>query len=346
MQLQLDGERLVIRRGDGREESVALTSLHLVSDDGVTLFAGRRGRRNWRLWAGGSAAALMREPLSRRGRRLRWASARAVHAALFLVTILAVELVKLPAEWVAPLVPNAAEASMIPTHLYPDARLRCSSPAGERAIRRVASLFDPRVGRTVHIEVFHSPYYVMSALPDNRLYISDGFLTGTEGDEFAALLAHQVAHLKRDDAPEAVLRSNGLVGTLDGMLFGWDPERGKGLLDFSREDERAADNLAVSMLLRNGISTKGGAQLFQRMKEEWDKGNTFGKEQRYLHYGVGNRVQFWSSLPDKGVRYSPAFTRDETDALFNYCVGTHYPQPDQATLERLRKQMDAKGARS
>jgi hypothetical protein len=174
----------------------------------------------------------------------------------------------------------------------------------------------------------------MSALPDDRLVIYKSFLSEIEANEFAALLAHEVAHLKRRDAVEAVLRADGTFGAFLAAAF--RSEAPDWYLEFSPEQERAADSEAVSMLIRANISPLAGAELFDRMERARQRNEYFGKEQYYLHYGLyPARAKRWRDIPEKGLLLDdkPAFSPREEDALFNYCwrhtgpPRNQYPSP-------------------
>ena len=309
---------MVVMRSDGREESIAYRELRQFADDRVSLQVGRRDRPGWKLQLSGHSAAVLRDVVPKARRRLRWGAARAWHIAIFVGTLLIVELVKLPAEWTAPLIPRAVEHRLVPASplTSPFGKI-CISASGERVIRRLIARFDPAVARRVKIEVVYESAFQMSAMPGQRLIIYKPFLTEIEPDEFAALLAHEVAHLQGRDAVEAVLRVNTLPA-LAGLLFGANPGWA---LEFSDEDEGDADRRALAMLMSAGISPLPGAALFDRMERARVENTSFGKEQYYLHPGFVQRARVWRDWFDKGglTRTAPAVTREEAEALFNYC---------------------------
>lgn len=324
-QLRLDGEHLLIARGN-ETEAVPLSDLYRASDDSFQLKLGRRGARSWRLFVGGSLAAELRHRVASGKRRIRWSAARLWHLAIFAATLLVIELVKLPAEWLAPLVPATIERRLVPSDLRTYGSY-CRSREGEQVLRKLIARFNPELAENVKIEVLNDSGFVITSLPGNRLAIYNAFLTTTEGDEFAALLAHEVAHLENGDPLRAALRANGTLGSLLGTVTG--AKRPDHFLEFSPEEEQSADARAIAMLRRAGISPVPGAALFARMEEEREANRSFGKEQYYLHYGLySNRAERWRDSADRGelLQSRPALSQTEADALFNYCWQTAGPR--------------------
>lgn len=314
-----DGE-LVLVRGDGREEFVAFRNLFRMLEEGPQLRLGRRGVRGWELRTGGDMARVLSEQIPRRWRRLHWGAARAWHVAIFVTSLVVIELVKLPAEWLAALTPHSFERRLIPADLRSQYGSYCHSIEGERAIRDLIRRFDPNIAKSVRIEVLNEGLFVMSALPDDRLIIYKPMLAEIEPDEFAALLAHEVAHLQKRDAVEAALRANGTLGALLGNVAqNGHPD---GVVEFSAEQEGAADRAALELLMRANISPLPAANLFDRMEQARKQNDAFGKDQYYLHYGFyPDRARRWRDVPAKGwlQRAGHAMSAQQEDAVFNYC---------------------------
>lgn len=342
VQIDLDGDDLLlIRPGDTR--SVALKKLWKVADSPIQLVIGRRGERGWRLTVSGAVADQLRCQLAGRRRLLRWGAGRTWHAAIFIVTLLAVELVKVPAQWLAPLVPASIERRMVDSDLRTYYGSYCRSPAGERVVRGLITRFDPAIAKSVRIEVLTGIGFIITAVPGNRLVISNAFLTTTDGDEFAALLAHEVAHLQTGDAARAWLRANGTLGALVGAISG--ARKPAYEFEFSPNEEWSADQRAIQMLSSARISPLPGAALYARIQHEREANRSFGKEQYYLHYGLGDhRAALWRDSEDKGQLSlaRPALTGDEADSLFNYCHLTK--GPPRHPLPKPGPYEDGKGA--
>ena len=285
VRLELDDGELMIDKG-GQVEWVPIGSLHTLTKDPFQLKLGRHGRRGWELRASGALAESLRGRVGGRSHRLRWGAAKAWHIGLFIATLLAVELVKIPPEWLAPLLPSAVERRLVPNDVRSDYGSYCTSPEGERVLRGLLARFDPEIAKSVRFQVVgNEGVFLITGLPGNRLYLSNAFLTTTDPDELAALLAHEVAHLRNKDTVRAALRANGTIGALIGRIA--ERRHPDQLLAFSQDEEWRADQQAVSMLMAARISTLPGANLFARMEQERQANRSFGKEQYYMHYGFG-----------------------------------------------------------
>jgi hypothetical protein len=319
VQLELYGDELVIRDNQGTE-ALPLADLRKISDDGMQLQLGRRRRRNWRLSVSGELATQLRSAIGGRFRWLKWSAARTWHALAFIVVLLIVELVKIPPEWLAPVLPAAIEQRLVAQDLRSFYGSYCTSPKGERALRDLVRHFDRGIADTVKIEVIRSPEFIVTALPGHRLLISNAFLTALNPDELAALLAHQVAHLQRHDEVRAALRANGTLGALIGTISG--TRRPDYVLEFTDDEEWSADARAIQMLRLAQTSTLPAAGLFERMQRERDANRSFGKEQYYLHWGLGSvRPERWRDAQDQSERLQarPSLDQEQADALFKYC---------------------------
>lgn len=327
VRLELNDRELVVDRS-GQLDFVPLQSLRRLSSDPFQLKLGRTGRRGWELRMSGALAEQIRGQVSGRRRRLRWGAAKVWHIGIFIGTMLVIELVKVPPDWLAPLVPASVERRLVPEDVRSDYGSYCKSAKGDLALRVLLARIDPAIAKSVRIQVVgNEGAFLVSSLPGNRLYVSNAFLTTTDPEELAALLAHEVAHLRNGDPVRAALRASGTIGGLIGRIAG--DRRPEQLLVFSEEEERKADLQAVSMLMAGGIRTQAGAELFERMEQEREANRSFGKEQYYMHFGFGqNRAKLWRDIPDKSAAFwvRPALSSEQVDALFNYCHMTIGPR--------------------
>lgn len=320
VRLELHERELAIDTS-GRVELVPLNSLRKLNSDPFLLKLGRTGRRGWELRLSGALAIQLRAQIGDRRRQFRWGAAKAWHLGLFIGTMLIIELVKVPPEWLAPLLPASVERRLISDDVRSEYASYCESDTGDGALRALLARLDPAIARSVRIQVVgNEGDFLITSLPGNRLYVSNAFLTTTDPEELAALLAHEVAHLKNGDAVRAALRASGTIGGLIGRFVG--DRKPEDLLVFSSTEERSADQQALSMLMAGGISTRPGATLFERMEQERKANRSFGKEQYYMHFGFGeDRAAAWRDVPDKSAEYwvRPALSAGQADALFNYC---------------------------
>jgi Zn-dependent protease with chaperone function len=341
--LHASGDELVLARSFGLEERVRFRDLYRLSDEGQGLRLGRRRSRNWQLHLTGETADAMRERVPRRWRRIRWGAARAWHIGIFVATVLLIELVKMPADLLAPAVPRFLEGRLAPADVRSYGSY-CNSREGEQAIRRLIARFDPALARRVRIQVLNESAFVMAALPGERLVVYLPFLNEIDANQFAALLAHEVAHLQNRHTVEAGLRAMGTFGALIGNAA--KGQYANGLLHYSRHQEAVADDQALKMLLAAKISPLPGVELFKRMEDARRKNEAFGKEHYYLHFGFHpDRAERWRDYPQQHMLsdVGNAMSSSDEDALFNYCWRTKgppripYPAPRTPPSETTRK---------
>ena len=113
------------------------------------------------------------------------------------------------------------------------------------------------------------------ALPGGQIVLTRGFLRFVESpDEVAGVLAHEIGHVVRRHTTAAVIEALGLA-FLFGVMLG-DPgtaaigSAGEILvgLGFRREAETEADESALELLGRAGMSTQGLADFFDRLERK------------------------------------------------------------------------------
>jgi beta-barrel assembly-enhancing protease len=120
------------------------------------------------------------------------------------------------------------------------------------------------------------------ALPGGVILVTRGFLReASRGDEIAGVLAHEVEHIAQRHVLAGALRGALLtalwsltLGDYSGLLV-IDPSTAYRIanLEFTREDEQAADDGAVLRLHRAGLSHRGLISFFERIgKDHQDEG--------------------------------------------------------------------------
>lgn len=163
----------------------------------------------------------------------------------------------------------------------------------------------------VRVTVVDHPALNAFASPGGRVTVFTGLIAQLESeDELASVLAHELAHVSERHVAQGIERSQYLsVGTLIGMLAGallgagGKPESGKALMlgsaagassltfKFSRENERAADQLGFATLVDSGFDPEAMPRAFARMRRlQWLGGG--GNIPPYLstHPGLEERI--------------------------------------------------------
>ena len=113
------------------------------------------------------------------------------------------------------------------------------------------------------------------ALPGGQVVIAQGFLRFAESpDEVAGVLAHEMGHVIHRHTTAAVIEALGLAflfgvmfGDLGTGAIGWAGETLIGL-SFRREAEAEADESAIELLGRAGLSSQGLADFFERIERQ------------------------------------------------------------------------------
>lgn len=128
------------------------------------------------------------------------------------------------------------------------------------------------------------------ATPGGYIYVYTGLVKVLEnGDQLAGVLGHEVTHSARRHSTDQLTKQYG-VGTLLSIISGGDP----GLLsqiastlltlEFSREDEREADDGSVDYLCKTSYAANGAAGFFKTIQD------------------MGSSPAFLSTHPDPGER--------------------------------------------
>ena len=220
---------------------------------------------------------------------LRWSGL----FALSIVVLLATLWFGLPrfADEVARIVPHRWEAefgeSLVEPVLRAFARFDdvdevafCTAPEGTESLaeltRRLAPAGSsyPFVVRVANLEMVNA-----FALPGGQILIAEGLLRFAESpDEVAGVLAHEMGHVLHRHSTAAIIEGLGL-GFLFGALLG---DVGTGVvagagevlvgLRFRREAEAQADERALALLERAGLSSRGLADFFERMQRKAGNG--------------------------------------------------------------------------
>lgn len=317
VQLDIEEDAIFLDQPGRTLEELALRYLVRRGEDRGIVRLGRAGRPGWELRISGGAAREVLAVMPGTGARLSKLAGYGWYLWPVWAAMIALLVAQIPADWAASLTPAALEHRALPAGIYDDED-RCTSPMGDGVIRRFISRFDPSLGKDIRIDVVRSSSFVLTSLPDRRLLISDTALRDTDPDALAALIAHEIAHLKNDDALEALFRARGPVETYSRIIFGSDEEPNGSLLRFSRAQELDADRAALAMLVAADISLEGGANFYVERGSADALTKAFGSELGSLHAGdLSRSVWLRAVIDNPGNR--PAFTQQEVTALTNFC---------------------------
>jgi predicted Zn-dependent protease len=114
------------------------------------------------------------------------------------------------------------------------------------------------------------------AIPGGHVVILTGLLESADSaEEVAGVLAHEIAHVTRRHSLRNIVKSAGLIITLQALigdasgLFGLATEASRFLLQqkFSRDFEREADDTGWAYLVEANIDPRGMTKFFEKLRD-------------------------------------------------------------------------------
>lgn len=155
----------------------------------------------------------------------------------------------------------------------------CNEPQGRAALDQLVTRLTPDTDLPYPLHVKIVPVQTVNALaaPGGHIVLFKGLLDAAESpDEVAAVLAHEIGHAVERHPMSGLIRRIGLslvvsaaVGDASAAV-GLASGLGEHLLNmsYSRDDEAAADRLAVEMLNHANISPEGFMRFFERLDSQ------------------------------------------------------------------------------
>lgn len=312
---------LCITGADGSQATIPWWRLFRVEDRGTTHRFRRIDAPHWelRVTSGSDRALLAHIGYRRLARAL--ALLNRLHGLKILlgIFVLAVTFAEhLPADWTGRLLIPAAQKRLVDGVVGQYATKRCTRDDGAAALRKLLVRLDPQTGRKAEVVALDLDGFMVSSLPSNIIVVLRYALTEIDVDAFAALLAHELSHLRHGDPMAAAVRHYGHLGVWGAVFEGED--RRELRLEFSSAEERRADLEAMAMMRRAGIPLAPAAKMFEEMRKARAGGSNFAYDQRDYHFGLPARAQQWAAAARSDPKaLVPVLNRDEADELFNYC---------------------------
>ena len=321
VQVVVDEKSLILIGANGFAEHVAWWRLIRTGSGGSTHRFRRIDRREWelRVVAGADQALLSHVKSGLLGKFAR--PFHRLQTLKIVVSVVALAMMfseSIPARWLSSKFSTAAQERLVVGYIGSNARIRCNHPGGEQAVRAILNRLDPELGPGVEIVGLNTGGFMVTALPANKIMIFRDALTAVEADAVAALLAHELSHLRHDEATEAMVRHEGNVGALLAVFQGEDRE--DAYLKFSGQEEERADRDAMVMMTRAGISLKPAADMFEEMRLADYRNDGFAAEQRNFHFGIKGRAREWRQATlRQRPNLVPVLSGDMADDLYNFC---------------------------
>lgn len=273
------------------------------------------------------APAVFNPPFFRRSRFRRWAAIMGTLAAAAIVILLIIPAV---ATAFAFLVPEATKRgvgeSIIRDYFEPHGF--CFAVASDGALRMLTDQLASTVGiaEKIEVQVTKLPIANAFALPGHRMVLTDQLIGEAETSaELAGVIAHELGHMKLKHPTESYFRES-LISAVTYAIFG-GVVGGSGLemvadlamtFSYSRNDEAAADQLAIDALNSAGITPRGIVDLFDRDSEVREDLNDFSKTLNWLSSHPSNADRRRRAL-DLGTGRNQALSARDWALLKRIC---------------------------
>jgi Zn-dependent protease with chaperone function len=314
---------LTLTQTGGWSERVAAVQVRRL-DAGPGIRLGRRDIGGWRLMLPPEADAEVKALLGKEERYGRWIDRVGLVPALIIgcvVTASVVTLGYLAPHWVAPHVPMSWERNVGTAIVGDFGDLRCRDAKGQHALEALVERVSPGATKgpnPIKIAALNVPMFNAAALPGGYIVVFKPAITETSSDALAGILAHEVAHVRRRHVTEALIRELG-IGALIRLFAGTVGANAEQMvaLSYTRGNEAQADADAIAMLKRARVSPRPTAALFARLSKE--QGLSYSAEFLQSHPLSAKRAQRFAASFDPQAAYTPALSREQTDALADIC---------------------------
>lgn len=176
---------------------------------------------------------------------------------------------------------------------------RCENQELQQAIDEIVARLNTSSPSPYSFKVYIVKSSVVNAiaLPGGNIIVFSGLIDKTESPEaLAAVLAHEIQHIKLRHATKKIIEdsSTGLIlsalsGDLTGsMMYGISAARTLAVLSYSRQDEEAADDGGMKMMMAANLNPEDMIKLFKTIKDE----NKNIKIPKYIstHPDLDNRI--------------------------------------------------------
>lgn len=205
---------------------------------------------------------------------------------------------------------------------------RCTSAEGQRTIDALAATLvaglDPPPPVTV--TVLRTKMVNAVALPGGQIVVFQGLLEFAEtGDEFAGILAHEIAHVHRRHSLHFVIQeaaTNALIGIVVGDVFGGGIAAGLARVlvttQYTRDMEREADAIGTELMNRAGFDANALASALERLgRRHGEAGDVFAYVS--THPATAERV---AAVRERAAGGRAALTDGEWSAIKTMCDGS------------------------
>ncbi|MDX1959595.1 MAG: M48 family metallopeptidase [Leptospiraceae bacterium] len=170
--------------------------------------------------------------------------------------------------------------------LVSDSILANEKVCSDKSLEKFLNLYGKKFfhkGAEFKVKILNNPIANAISLPNGEIFFFSGLLENSESpEEVLGVLAHEVAHVENRHGIRNIIKAIGLSIFFSFLVGGTDTipivetmsEVSNTLLayKYSRDFEREADKVAITILNRNKISAKGLGEFFERVSNEKEEG--------------------------------------------------------------------------
>jgi Zn-dependent protease with chaperone function len=268
------------------------------------------------------------------GLRRKWTRAVILSAAATVAILCGLYFWGIPAlaSFLAPRIPVAWEEELgqsVVGQLAPPEK-QCKDSVRARRVEEILAVLAssvPQAPYRFRVIVVNNPAVNALAVPGGTIVVFQGLLDKTgSAEELAGVLAHEVQHILRRHATQALLQQLSMkvllaaaAGDAKGLSYGLEGARILGMLRYSRQYEDEADAEAIRLLVASGIDPRGLATFFEAVQADREASL---KIPAYLstHPDMEGRIQRLRTLaagaPAPRTRLLPGY---EWKDIYSFC---------------------------
>lgn len=271
------------------------------------------------------APAVLDPPFLRRSRLRRWAAITGTLVAAMAVIFVLVPAVSSAFAFLVPDTTKRAVGASTVQQIFEPAGL-CTAEAGTQALKGLVDQLANTVGvdEDIAINVTQFPMVNAFALPGRHMVLTEKLIEKAETSaEVAGVIAHELGHMKLNHPTEAYFRRGLLSAVVDAVFGGGEGFESVAALaitfSYSRDDEAAADDIAINALNDAGITTQGIADFFSREAKLPEGLQKMMANLEWLSTHPSNQDRRQNAL-EQGTGRNPALSPEGWRALRKICA--------------------------
>lgn len=172
----------------------------------------------------------------------------------------------------------------------------------------------------IKIFIFRDQEINAFALPGNNIYFNSGTLeNASHPDEIAGILAHELAHIKKEHVTKGIIGKIGfsimlsvITGGSDNILIGFFSELADA--NFSRSNEQEADDIALMTLQKAKIDPSYLATFFTKLNEKGESDSKF-IQLLNTHPDSDKRAKEIKRKRKQSINYLPSYDLGQFECL-------------------------------